>query len=77
MRERIAAFWCGTRSGSSARKMRDDVCDAYDVRSMIAHGDVVEEDRLDRARKLFDAILRETLLDFAGGGLDDFDPATL
>jgi hypothetical protein len=77
MRERIAVFWSGTRSGSAARKMRDDVCDAYDVRSMVAHGQVVEGDRLDSARKLFDGIVRETLLDFAGGGLDDFDPMTL
>jgi hypothetical protein len=77
MRKRIAAFWCGTRSGTDARKMRDAVHDAYDVRSMIAHGEVVEGARLDTARRLFDEILRETLLDFAGGGLDDFDPTIL
>lgn len=77
MRERIAVFWCGTRSGKDPRRMRDAVHDAYDVRSLIAHGEVVEGARLDSARRTLDTVLRETLLDFAGGGLQDFKPAKL
>jgi len=77
MRERIAAFWCGARRGKDARRMRDAVYDAYDVRSMIVHGEVIKSTRLATARTLFDEILRETLLDFASGGLEGFDPTTL
>lgn len=77
LRERICVFWSGSRSGKNARLIRDKVHDAYEVRSLIAHGEVVADARLDAARKDLDMIVRETLLDFGGGALADFDPRTL
>ena len=77
LRERISIFWSGSRIGKNARLIRSKVHDAYKIRSQIAHGEVVEVERLDTARKDLEMILRETLLDFAAGALTDFDPLKL
>lgn len=77
LRERVAAFWCGQRSGKNAREIKNRIANVYDVRSRIVHGNVVDDKALTGAREYLDPILREVFNDFIYGELDNFDPRAL
>ena len=75
MRERIARYWwAGEGTKRDLRMMKDHVHNVYDVRSRIVHGTIVHAERLSEARSILDEVVREVIIDFVTGKLDDFDP---
>lgn len=78
MQERIARFWqAGEGSETELRGMMKRVRLAYDVRSRIVHGFIVDGAKLREAHNVLNQITRELLLDFVTGKLETFDPQTL
>ena len=73
LRDRISGWFVAT-GGKGRRKMKADVYDAYDVRSRVTHGVVVDEARLSHTVTFLDRVLVAVLGDFVAGDLPDFDP---
>ena len=77
LRERVAAFWFETEPTASTKRRKSfkwKLHEAYSVRSRVVHGDIVDAEKLNVTRNLFDQIMRELLHDFIAGYLAKFDP---
>jgi hypothetical protein len=77
--ERISRFWCIDDPEPSKRKLKSfksKVIRAYDVRSRIVHGGLVNTEDLKETRSLFDNVLRQLFCDFIEGRIEMCDPLT-
>jgi hypothetical protein len=75
--ERSCAFWYENEPDAtvtSRKEFKNQIYRAYDVRSRITHGSIVDEIDLMNARERFDSLLRTLYAEFVGGRLDEFDP---
>ncbi|HEV2737316.1 MAG TPA: hypothetical protein VGU66_01945 [Candidatus Elarobacter sp.] len=75
LRERITSYWWGNEGTKKKHNsLKAKIVDVYDVRSRIVHGSMVDEERMQKARRILDELTREVLGDFVMGRLDNFDP---
>ena len=70
LKERVSRFWFTNDPWASKTKIKSfkwKIAQTYDVRSRIAHGGIVSDNDLKKARNVLDSILRELFADFIEG----------